>query len=100
MSATKPFARTCGSSPNSTGVCMNAHSPRNPARIRLHSSHVRVANTPSNQAMQASRTTVVFKAGWKDGALAIVDGMLAIAQGKDPTASCAKANDALGKVVK
>ncbi|TMG21641.1 MAG: sugar ABC transporter substrate-binding protein [Chloroflexi bacterium] len=53
-----------------------------------------------NQAMQTSRTTVVFKAGWKDGALAIVDGMLAIAQGKDPTASCAKANDALGKVVK
>jgi len=50
--------------------------------------------------MQTSRTTVVFKAGWKDGALAIVDGMLAIAQGKDPTASCAKANDALGKVVK
>ncbi len=44
-----------------------------------------------NDAMPTSRTTVVFKEGWKDGALAIVDGMLAIANGADPTAACAKA---------
>jgi multiple sugar transport system substrate-binding protein len=53
-----------------------------------------------NGAMQTSRTTVVFRSDWKDGALAIVDGMLAIANGGDPTASCAKANDALGKTIK
>jgi multiple sugar transport system substrate-binding protein len=53
-----------------------------------------------NDAMQTSRTTVVFKENWKNGALAIVDGMLAIANGGDPTASCAKANDALAKAVK
>jgi multiple sugar transport system substrate-binding protein len=53
--------------------------------------------TTVNNAMQTSRTTVVFKENWKDGALAIVDGMLAIANGGDPTASCAKANDALDK---
>jgi multiple sugar transport system substrate-binding protein len=52
-----------------------------------------------NAAMQTSRTTVVFKDNWKDGALAIVDGMLAIANGGDPTASCAKANDALKAAV-
>jgi len=52
-----------------------------------------------NEAMKTSRTTVVFKDGWKDGALAIVDGMLAIANGEDPTAACAKANDALLKAV-
>ena len=34
--------------------------------------------------MKTSRTTVVFKDGWKDGALAIVDGMLAIANGARP----------------
>jgi multiple sugar transport system substrate-binding protein len=48
-----------------------------------------------NDAMQTSRTTVVFKENWKDGALAVVDGMLAIATGGDPTAACSKANDAL-----
>jgi multiple sugar transport system substrate-binding protein len=48
-----------------------------------------------NDAMQTSRTTVVFKENWRDGALAIVDGMLAIATGGDPTAACAKANNAL-----
>ena len=52
-----------------------------------------------NLAMQTSRTTVVFKDNWKDGALAIVDGMLAIANGGDPTASCAKANVALKAAV-
>jgi len=52
-----------------------------------------------NEAMKTSRTTVVFKDEWKDGALAIVDGMLAIANGGDPTAACAKANDALLKAV-
>ncbi len=52
-----------------------------------------------NEAMKTSRTTVVFKDNWKDGALAIVDGMLAIANGGDPTAACAKANDALLKAV-
>ena len=35
--------------------------------------------TAVNEAMKTSRTTVVFKDEWKDGALAIVDGMLAIA---------------------
>lgn len=52
-----------------------------------------------NEAMKTSRTTVVFKDEWKDGALAIVDGMLAIANGGDPTAACAAANDALLKAV-
>jgi multiple sugar transport system substrate-binding protein len=52
-----------------------------------------------NKAMQTSRTTVVFKDNWKDGALAIVDGMLQIAQGKDSTQACAKANDALKAAV-
>ena len=55
--------------------------------------------TTVNNAMQTSRTTVVFKENWKDGALAVVDGMLAIANGKDPTTSCAKANDALAKAI-
>ena len=55
--------------------------------------------TAVNEAMKTSRTTVVFKDEWKDGALAIVDGMLAIANGADPTAACAKANDALLKAV-
>lgn len=53
-----------------------------------------------NGAMQTSRTTVVFRENWKDGALAIVDGMLQIANGADPTASCAKANAAFAKAVK
>lgn len=52
-----------------------------------------------NKAMQTSRTTVVFREGWKDGALAIADTMLAIAQGTDPTAACATGNDALGAAV-
>jgi multiple sugar transport system substrate-binding protein len=52
-----------------------------------------------NDAMSDSRTTVVLKEGWKDGALAIVDGMQAIANGGDPTASCAAANDALKAAV-
>ena len=45
-----------------------------------------------SEAMQTSRTTVVFKEGWKDGALVIVDDMLAIEQGKDPTTVAQKAN--------
>jgi multiple sugar transport system substrate-binding protein len=53
-----------------------------------------------NLAMPTSRTTVVFKEGWKDGALAIVDGMLAIANGADPATACAAANDALGAAIK
>ena len=53
-----------------------------------------------NKAMQTSRTTVVFKEGWKDGALTIADTELAIAQGTDPTAACAAGNDALGAAVK
>jgi multiple sugar transport system substrate-binding protein len=52
-----------------------------------------------NEAMKTSRTTVVFKDGWTDGALAIVNGMEEIANGADPTAACAKANDALLKAV-
>jgi multiple sugar transport system substrate-binding protein len=52
-----------------------------------------------NEAMSDSRTTVVLKEGWKDGALAIVDGMLAIANGADPTEACAAANDALAAAV-
>jgi len=52
-----------------------------------------------NTAMQTSRTTVIFKDGWSDPSLAIVDGMLAIANGADPTSACAKANDALLKAV-
>jgi multiple sugar transport system substrate-binding protein len=48
-----------------------------------------------NDAMADSRTTVVLKEGWKDGALAIVDTMLAIANGEDPEAACAAGNEAL-----
>ena len=48
-----------------------------------------------NDAMSDSRTTVVLKEGWKDGALAIADTMLAIANGDDPTAACAAGNEAL-----
>lgn len=48
-----------------------------------------------NEAMSDSRTTVVLKEGWKDGALAIVDTMLAIANGEDPAAACAAGNEAL-----
>ncbi len=48
-----------------------------------------------NDAMSDSRTTVVLKEGWKDGALAIVDTMLAIADGEDPEAACAAGNEAL-----
>ncbi len=53
-----------------------------------------------NAAMPTSRTTVVFKEGWKDGALAIVDTMLAIANGTDPTTACAAGNKALAAAVK
>ncbi|HLA17164.1 MAG TPA: extracellular solute-binding protein [Candidatus Limnocylindrales bacterium] len=52
-----------------------------------------------NKAMATSRTTVVLKEGWKDGAFAIVDTELAIAEGKDPTAACAAGNDALKAAV-
>lgn len=52
-----------------------------------------------NEAMKTSRTTVVLKDGWKNGALAIADTELAIAQGKDPAAACAAGNDALMKAV-
>jgi multiple sugar transport system substrate-binding protein len=48
-----------------------------------------------NDAMADSRTTVVLREGWKDGALAIVDTMLAISNGEDPEAACAAGNDAL-----
>jgi multiple sugar transport system substrate-binding protein len=48
-----------------------------------------------NEAMADSRTTVVLKEGWKDGALAIADTMLAIANGEDPAAACAAGNEAL-----
>lgn len=49
-----------------------------------------------NEQMATSRTTVVLTDGWKDGALAIVDGMQSIANGGGPTEACAAANDALG----
>ena len=52
-----------------------------------------------NKAMATSRTTVVFKEGWKDGALAIADTMLGIAQGGDPATVCAAGNDALKAAV-
>jgi multiple sugar transport system substrate-binding protein len=52
-----------------------------------------------SKAMATSRTTVVLKEAWKDGALAIVDTELAIAQGGDPTAECAKGNEALKAAV-
>jgi multiple sugar transport system substrate-binding protein len=55
--------------------------------------------TTVNTAMQTSRTTVVLKEGWKDGALAIVDTELAIAQGTDPSTACSKGNDALKAAV-
>jgi multiple sugar transport system substrate-binding protein len=52
-----------------------------------------------SKAMATSRTTVVLKDAWKDGALAIADTELAIAQGTDPTAACAAGNDALNAAV-
>lgn len=52
-----------------------------------------------NKAMANSRTTVVLKDGWKDGALAIVDTMLGIAQGGDPATVCARGSDALNAAV-
>jgi multiple sugar transport system substrate-binding protein len=52
-----------------------------------------------NDAMSDSRTTVVLREGWREGALAIVDGMLAIANGEDPTTACAAANEALAAAV-
>ena len=52
-----------------------------------------------NKAMATSRTTVVLKEGWKDGALAIADTELAIANGTDPTKACADGNAALLKAV-
>jgi multiple sugar transport system substrate-binding protein len=55
--------------------------------------------TTVNTAMQSSRTTVVLREGWKDGALAIVDTELAIAQGTDPTSACATGNEALMEAV-
>ena len=56
--------------------------------------------TAVNEAMETSRTTVVFKDEWKDGALAIVDGMLAIANGaRRRRRPAPKANEALGKAV-
>ena len=49
-----------------------------------------------NDAMSDSRTTVVLREGWLgDPALAIVDTMLAIANGEDPAAACAAGNEAL-----
>ena len=55
--------------------------------------------TAVNDAMATSRTTVVLKDGWKDGALAIADTELAIAQGTEPSAACAAGNDALKAAV-
>ena len=52
-----------------------------------------------SKAMATSRTTVVLKDGWKDGALAIADTELAIAQGTDPTVACAAGNEALKAAV-
>jgi len=49
-----------------------------------------------NDAMSDSRTTVVLREGWTGTpALAIVDTMLAIANGDDPAAACAAGNEAL-----
>jgi multiple sugar transport system substrate-binding protein len=49
-----------------------------------------------SDAMSDSRTTVVLTEGWLgDPAVAIVDTMLAIANGEDPAAACAAGNEAL-----
>jgi multiple sugar transport system substrate-binding protein len=48
-----------------------------------------------NAAMSNSRSTVVFKEGWANITLAIVDTMLAIANGTDQTKACADGNAAL-----
>lgn len=61
----------------------------------LNPDYVKTVNT----SMQTVRSTVVFKEGWKDGALAIVDTMLALSQGKDQTNSCTVGNAALKKAV-
>lgn len=61
----------------------------------LNPDYVKTVNT----SMQTVRSTVVFREDWKNGALAIVDTMLAIAQGTDQTSACATGNDALLKAV-
>jgi multiple sugar transport system substrate-binding protein len=55
--------------------------------------------TTVSKAMATSRTTVVLKDAWKDGAYAIVDTELAIANGTDPTQACAAGNEALKAAV-
>lgn len=52
-----------------------------------------------NTSMQTVRSTVVFREGWKDGALAIVDTMLAISQGTDQASACRSGNEALRAAV-
>jgi multiple sugar transport system substrate-binding protein len=52
-----------------------------------------------NDAMSDSRAVVIFKDGWKNGALAIADTMLAIANGEDPATACAAGNEALRAAV-
>jgi multiple sugar transport system substrate-binding protein len=56
--------------------------------------------TTVSEAMKTSRSTVIFKDPWKNGALVIVNTMLKIAQGADPTATCAAANPELAAAVK
>jgi multiple sugar transport system substrate-binding protein len=52
-----------------------------------------------NASMKTARSTVVFKDAWQNGSLAVLDGMLAIEQGKDPATACADANTALQQVM-
>ena len=53
-----------------------------------------------SEAMKTSRSTVIFKDPWKNGALVVVNTMLKIAQGGDPATVCAAANPELAAAVK
>jgi multiple sugar transport system substrate-binding protein len=58
---------------------------------KLNPDYIKTVST----AMQSSRSTVIFRESWKDGALAVVDTMLQLAQGKDQATACAAGNTAL-----
>lgn len=51
-------------------------------------------------ALATSRTSTVQRDGWKAGAFVIVDAMIAIASGGDPTTVLTKANDAMKNALK
>jgi multiple sugar transport system substrate-binding protein len=51
-------------------------------------------------AMSDARTTAVMRNGWKPGVYVIIDGMLAIAHGADPTTAMKQANEKMKSTIK